>query len=112
MSAPDCTCVPLYQTIDGGVSIHWIVAHCPLHAAAKRVYEALSKAYRQYNDPCGKCWGGLDGEYGSFHILSRPETERPCPCSCHEDDDWDKDAALALAAARGELTLEDLEAER
>lgn len=59
MSAPDCTCVPLYQTIDGGVSIHWIVAHCPLHAAAKRVYEALSKAYRQYNDPCGKCWGGF-----------------------------------------------------
>lgn len=52
MSAPECTCVAVYEPVQGGVQMNApFVKHCPLHAAAAQMYEALEDWLRTDNRP-------------------------------------------------------------
>lgn len=72
MSAPECDCAAVYESIPGGVQMMSpFVKHCPFHKEATRMYETLEAVQEIFAD-----YPIASAMIGMTLAAARGETER------------------------------------
>lgn len=67
---PECTCtLKNMANWDTGYEADWFINYCPLHLAAKAMYEALKSVEWAYDDHCPKCFSLVgDSHHGDCQL--------------------------------------------